>query len=133
MWQTDEDDDADGGSVFGKTHAHVAMKKWLPFLGRGEEDGYQHGTDGANNGVEEGCKGEVVMGALQFLDGFMEVDDDVEEREDFGRKVGYVAHGPIMGVGEGKKEVHPAGVDEGPGHEREKGDLGYSSTKSFSR
>ena len=63
------------------------------------------------------------MGALQFLDGFVEVDDAVEKREDFGGEGGYVAHRPVVGVDQGEKKMHPAGVDEGPCHEREEGYL----------
>lgn len=130
MWHTDENDDADSGGVFGETHADVAMEKRFPFLGRGEEDSYEHGTDGTDDGVEEGREREVVVGALQFLDSFVKVNDAVEEREDFGGEGGYVAHGPVVGVDEGEEQVHPAGMDEGPCHEGEKGYLAYHSMKS---
>lgn len=95
------------------------MEKRFPLLGRREEDRYEHGTNGADDGVEEGSEREVVVGALQFLDGLVEVYDAVQEREDFGGEGGHVAHGPVVGVDDGEKEVHPAGVDEGPCHEGE--------------
>lgn len=123
VWHTHENNDADGGSIFGETHTNVAMEQRFPFLGRGEEDGYQHGTDSTNDGVEECRERKVVVGAFQFLDGLMEVDDAVEERKDFGGEGGHVAHGPVVGVDEGEKEVHPAGVDERPCHEGKKGYL----------
>lgn len=55
--------------------------------------------------------------------GFLEVDDGVEEGEDVGAEVGDVLHGVVMGVEDGEEVVHPGGVDEGPSHDWEEGDL----------
>ena len=63
------------------------------------------------------------MSSLKLLDRFVEVYDAVEQGEDFSGEGGYVAHGPVLGVEEGKDEMHPASVDEGPGHEGKEGDL----------
>lgn len=99
------------------------MEQRFPAFRRGEEDGDEEGADGADDGVEEGGEGEGGVGAFELLDSFVEVDDAVEKREDFGGEGGYVAHGVVVGVYEGEDVVHPAGVDEGPGHEGEEGDL----------
>lgn len=112
MRHADEDDDGDSGGIFCEAHAGVAMKKWGPALGGGEEDGEEHGADGADNGIEEGGKGEGGVGALKLLDGFVKVDDAVEEGEDLGGEGGHVSHGPVVGVEDGEEVVHPAGVNE---------------------
>ena len=69
------------------------------------------------------------MVALEFLDGFVEVDYAVEEGEYVGGEVGYVLHGPVVGVEDGEEVVHPGGVDEGPGHQGEEVDLSLSSVR----
>lgn len=38
------------------------------------------------------------MGALEFLDGFMEVDDRVQEGKDFGVESGDISHRPIVSI-----------------------------------
>lgn len=40
------------------------------------------------------------MSPLQLLDRLVEVDDTIQEREDFGGKGSYIAHCPIMSVDE---------------------------------
>lgn len=92
-------------------------------LSCGEEDGDEHGADGTDDGVEECREGERVVRALEFLDGLVEVDDGVEEGEDLGVEGGDVAHRPVVGVEGGEDVVHPGGVDEGPGHKGEEGDV----------
>ena len=77
------------------------MEKRFPFFGCREEDCDEHCPDGADDAVEEGCEGETMVSALELLDGFVEVDDAVEEGEDFGGECGYVAHRPVVGVEEG--------------------------------
>lgn len=124
MWQADEDDNADRGRVLGQAHTDVPVEQRFPALGGGEEDGEQHGACCADDGVEEGSEGEGGVGALELLDRFVEVDDAVEEGEDLGGEGGDVAHRVVVSVDDGEGVVHPAGVDEGPGHEREEGDLG---------
>ena len=49
----------------------------------------------------------------------MKVDDTVEQREDLGRESSHISHGPMMGICDGEEVVHPASVDETPGHERQ--------------
>ena len=88
------------------------MKEWSPTVGGGEEDGNEHGADGADNGVEKGGKGEGGVSALKLLNGFVEVNDAIEEREDLCRECGHVSHGPVVGVEDGEEIVHPAGVNE---------------------
>lgn len=99
------------------------MKQWFPALGGGEKDGEEHCPCGADDGVKEGSEGQSNVCALEFLDCFVEVDDAVEERENFGREGGDVPHGVVVGVDDGKGIVYPAGVDEGPGHEGKEGNL----------
>ncbi len=84
------------------------MEKRFPALSGGEEDGQQHGANGANDGVEKSCKGECVMSSLQFLDCFMEVDDAVEKREDFGGEGRHITHCPVMSIDDGQYIMHPA-------------------------
>ena len=120
MRHADEDDDGDGGGILGQTHSDIAMEEWGPALRGGEEDGDEHGADCTDDGVEEGSKGEGRMSALELLNGFVKVDDAVEERENLGRECGHVSHGPVVGVEDGEDVVHPAGVDQRPGHEWEK-------------
>ena len=88
------------------------MEKRFPFFGCGEEDCDKDCPDGADDAVEEGREGETVVGALELLDRLVEVDDAVEEGEDFGGEGGYVAHCPVVGVEEGEEDAHPAGEDE---------------------
>lgn len=57
------------------------------------------------------------MGALELLHCFMKVDDAVQEREDLCGKSGYISHGPVMRVEDGKDVVHPASVYKRPRHE----------------
>ena len=102
-----------------------------PLFGGGEEDGDDHGANGADDGVEEGGEGEGRVGALELLNGFVKVDDAVEEGEYFRGECGYVAHCPVVGVEDGEDVVHPAGVDERPGHEWEEGYVEGSRAKSI--
>lgn len=120
---TNPEDDGDGGGVLGQAKANVAVQQGLPPIGGGEEDGDEAGTRGAEDGVEEGGEVSLGVGALELHGGLAEVDDAVEEGEDVAAEVGDVLHGPVMGVEDGEGVVHPAGMDEGPGHDGEEGDL----------
>lgn len=63
------------------------------------------------------------MGSLELLDGFVEVNDAVQKREDLSAECGNIAHGPVMSVEHGEQCVHPSRVDQSPCHERQKRDL----------
>ena len=63
------------------------------------------------------------MSSLQLLDSLVKIDDTIQEREDFRRKCGYIAHCPIVSVDESQQYVHPTSVDERPRHEWKEGYL----------
>jgi hypothetical protein len=107
------------------------VENWLPTFCGGEEDCQKGGAGGADDGVEKSGKGELGLGALKLLDCFVEVDNGIKKGEDFAAKGRDVAHCPVVGVEESEDEVHPAGVDEGPGHEWKEGDLQVSIFESF--
>jgi hypothetical protein len=66
---------------------------------------------------------------LELLDGLVEVNDAVEQGEDFGGEGCHVAHGEVVKVEDGEEVVHPCCVDESPGHKREKRYLSTLSTE----
>lgn len=74
MRHADEYYDGDRGGVLGQAEAEPAREERLPGFGGGEEDGEEHSADRADDGVEEGGEGELVVSALELLDGFVEVD-----------------------------------------------------------
>lgn len=109
------------------------MEERLPGVCGGKEDGNEEGTYAANHRVEEGGKGGFIVRALELLDRFVEIDDAVEEGKDLGAEGCHIAHGPIVCVEDGEKEVHPAGVDARPCHEGEVGDLDGRVRERFDR
>ena len=69
------------------------------------------------------------MRSLELLHGFVKVYDAIKKGEDFGGESCHVAHCPIVGVDDGEDIMHPAGVDKGPGHEGEEGNLMWKIRK----
>ena len=119
----DPEDDGDGGGVLGQAQAHVAMEERLPSVSGGQENGEEAGADGTDDGVEKGCEVGPSVGTLELAGGLVEVDDTVKEGEDVAAEVRHVLHGPVVGVEDGQRVVHPAGVDERPCHDGQEGDL----------
>lgn len=118
VWHADEKDDGDGGGVLGQAHADVPVEQRLPRHGRRQGNGEEAGARGTDDGVEEGGERNDCFGTLELPNGLVEVDYAVEEGEDVGAEVGDVLHGVVVGIEDGQEEVHPARVDQGPGHER---------------
>lgn len=116
MRHPNKEDYGDGRSVFSEAHADVAVEERSPVIGGREQNGHDEGSNGADDGVEKGGKGNGVVVTLQFLHCFMEVDDGVEKGEYVGAKGGYVLHCPVVGVKDGEEVVHPCCVDQGPRH-----------------
>lgn len=54
----------------------------------------------------------------------MKIDDTVQKREDVGAEMGDILHRPVVGIEDGEEVVHPASMDERPGHHRQEFDLG---------
>ncbi len=77
MRHPNEDDDTDGSRILSEIHTDVAMEQPCPFLRRGEEYSDEHSANGANDGIEEGGEGKGIVGTLELLDGFVEVDNRI--------------------------------------------------------
>ena len=118
MWHPNEDYDADGRRILGKSHPKVSVEERFPGLSGREEDGDQHGTNRANDCIKESSERQGIMSTLQLLYSFVKIYDAIQERENLGGEGGYVSHGPIMSVKDGEKVVHPCCMDEGPRHKR---------------
>ena len=118
----DKDDDGNRNGVFCQPETDIAVKQRAPGFCSREEDGEKTGPRGADDGIQKGSIRHGGARALQFERGLVKVNDAVEERKDVGGKVCHVAHGVVVGVEDGEEVVHPGGVDQGPGHEWEKGD-----------
>jgi len=89
-----------------------------------EVDGLAAGLDADVRTIVRLCQeaGARVL-ALQLQRRLVHVDDAVEQREDVGAKVRHVPHRPVVRVERREQRVHPPGVDERPGHERQEVDL----------
>ena len=123
MRHPNEYDDADCCGIFGETHADVAVEQRGPFICSCEKDGDEHGSDGANDSVEECGEREAGMRALELLNRFVEVDDGVEEGEDLCVERRNIAHCPVMRIKRGEDVVQPGGMDKCPSHEGKEGDV----------
>ena len=71
------------------------------------------------------------MGPLEFLDSLVEVDEAVKEREYLSGESSNVAHRPIVGVENSKDAKQPPCVNQAPGYERQKWDLGIQLSESW--
>lgn len=123
VWNGDEADDTDGSSVFRQAEADVAVERWLPAFGGGKKDGEVGRPNSTDDGVEKGGKREFGVSAVKLLNGFMKVNNAVEEGEDLGREGGDIADRPIVGIDHGQNIVHPSSMDKRPRQKGQEWDL----------